>query len=807
MPHPTALRRAAFLALAPLVAPFLPAADPAYRTPSAPLAAIVDTPSAPVAVLSPDRTRLLLLDRPEAPSIAELAQPELKLAGLRINPATNARSREASYTGLTFQPLDGGPAKRVTGLPADTRIAGYEWSRDGRHLALTVVFNQGSALWLVDVASGTARRLTDPVLNGFFGDPMVWLDNATLLIRRIPAGRGPAPLEPTVPTGPVVQESKGGRAGARTYDGLLAGPHDEALFEHYGTSELALVTIDGAEAVLPVRGLLSSVLPSPDGRHLIVETLQRPYSYLVPASRFPVTIDVLDRAGRRERRVASLPLNEGSENGSVRPGPRGVGWRADAPATLSWAQDLGRGAKQPDGKAARDAWFTQAAPFDGKPVELQRFEYRIGGVQWGDDGLALVTESWTTTRVTRLWRVAPGQPGSARKLLFERKTEDRYRDPGRPATTRNALGRLVLARGPGGKLFLHGAGASPEGDRPFIDEFDAETGATRRLWRSAPPHYEEFVAFLDAGFTRALVSRESATEPLNFLVRDYGTGALTPLTANRNPHPAFNDVRREVVRYQRPDGVPLSGTLYLPPGWTPAKGPLPTLLWAYPREFLDAENASQVKATPERFARVSPTGPLPFTLAGYAVFDDPAMPIIAPKGGKPNDTYVEQLVANAQAAVDELVRRGVADPKRIAVGGHSYGAFMTANLLAHSTLFRAGIARSGAYNRTLTPFGFQSETRWFWQAPQVYAQMSPFNHAHRIKAPILLIHGAADNNSGTFPIQTERFYAALKGQGANARYVVLPHESHGYRARESLLHVLWETESWLGTHLAPPAAP
>jgi dipeptidyl aminopeptidase/acylaminoacyl peptidase len=807
MTHAPALRRAAFLALAPLVAPLLPAADPAYRTPSAPLAAIVDAPSAPVAVLSPDRTRLLLLDRPEAPSIAELAQPELKLAGLRINPATNARSREASYTGLTFQPLDGGPAKRVTGLPADTRIAGYEWSRDGRHLALTVVFSQGSALWLVDVASGTARRLTDPVLNGFFGDPVVWLDNATLLIRRIPAGRGPAPLEPTVPTGPVVQESKGGRAGARTYDGLLAGPHDEALFEHYGTSELALVTLDGAEAVLPVRGLLSSVLPSPDGRHLIVETLQRPYSYLVPASRFPVTIDVLDRAGRRERRVASLPLNEGSENGSVRPGPRGVGWRADAPATLSWAQDLGRGAKQPDGKAARDAWFTQAAPFDGKPVELQRFEYRIGGVQWGDDGLALVTESWTTTRVTRLWRVAPGQPGSARKLLFERKTEDRYRDPGRPATTRNALGRLVLARGPGGKLFLHGAGASPEGDRPFIDEFDAETGATRRLWRSAPPHYEEFVAFLDAGFTRALVSRESATEPLNFLVRDYGTGALTPLTANRNPHPAFNDVRREVVRYQRPDGVPLSGTLYLPPGWTPAKGPLPTLLWAYPREFLDAENASQVKATPERFARVSPTGPLPFTLAGYAVFDDPAMPIIAPKGGKPNDTYVEQLVANAQAAVDELVRRGVADPKRIAVGGHSYGAFMTANLLAHSTLFRAGIARSGAYNRTLTPFGFQSETRWFWQAPQVYAQMSPFNHAHRIKAPILLIHGAADNNSGTFPIQTERFYAALKGHGANARYVVLPHESHGYRARESLLHVLWETESWLGTHLAPPAAP
>ena len=287
----------------------LTAGEPAYRTPSAPLAAVVDTPSPPVAVLSPDRKRLLLLDRPEAPSIAELAQPELKLAGLRVNPATNGRSREATYTGLSFQPIEGGPARRVTGLPAGARIAGHEWSRDGRHLALTLVFTQGSALWLVEVATGATRRLTDPVLNGFLGDPVVWVDSTTLLIRRIPAGRGPAPLEPTVPPGPVVQESKGVRAGARTYDGLLGNPHDEALFDHYGTSELALVSLDGRETLLPVRGLLSSVLPSPDGRHLIVETLQRPYSYLVPASRFPVTIDVHDLAGRREHRVASLPLN------------------------------------------------------------------------------------------------------------------------------------------------------------------------------------------------------------------------------------------------------------------------------------------------------------------------------------------------------------------------------------------------------------------------------------------------------------------------------------------------------------------
>ncbi|MBI5688552.1 MAG: prolyl oligopeptidase family serine peptidase [Verrucomicrobia bacterium] len=770
--------------------------------PSAALAAVVDAPTPPTAVLSPDRQRLLLLDRPEAPGIAELAQPELKLAGLRINPATNGRSREFVYTGLALQPLAGGPAQRVTGLPAGVRIGDYEWSRDGRHLAITLVLDRGIALWLVDVGTARARRLTDPILNAVFGEPIIWLDDATLLIRRVPAGRGPAPLAPAVPSGPIVQENRGQRAGARTYDGLLASPHDEALFDFYGDCELALVTLDGALQSLPIRGLLTTANPSPDGKYILVETLRRPYSYLVPSGRFPVTIDLFDRTGRRVHRVAELPLNEGTATTAVRPGPRNLTWRADAPATLSWSQDLGRGARTRDQRTARDAWFTLAAPFTGKPVEQQRFEYRIAGIQWGANDLALVTESWSNTRLVRTWRVEPGKPGSARTLLFERQSEDRYGDPGRAATRRNALGRLVLARSAdGGKIYLHGAGASPEGDRPFLDEFDLASRRSRRLWRSAPPYYEDFVSFLDDTLTRAFVARESATEPTHFGVRNYATSEFQALTRFPNPLPSFAGVRQEVIRYQRADGVALSGTLYLPPGWNPERGPLPTLLWAYPREFLDAENAAQIKATPERFTRVSATGPLPFLLAGYAVLNDPAMPIIARKGQKPNDTYIEQLVANAQAAIDELVRRGVADKDRIAVGGHSYGAFMTANLLAHSKLFRAGIARSGAYNRTLTPFGFQSEQRWFWQAPQVYAAMSPFNFAHQVKTPILLIHGAADNNAGTFPIQSERFYAALKGHGATARYVVLPHESHSYRARESLLHLLWEMETWLGTHL------
>lgn len=804
-PHPL---RPVFAVLA-LVASLAPArADeaPTFRRPSAALAALVDAPLAPTVVLSPDRSRLLLLDRPGAPDLAELAAPELKLAGLRLDPATNGRSREPVHAGLAFQPLSGGPAVRVTGLPANPRISGYEWSRDGRHLALALLRDNGSELWLVEVAAATARRLTEPGLNATFGEPMVWLDDTTLLLRRIPATRGAAPTPGRVPTGPVVQENRGRKAGARTYDGLLGNPDDEALFAHYGDTELARLTLDGQLTLLPVRGLITSVQPSPDGTHLLVETLRRPFSYLVPYSRFPVDITVHDRAGRKVHTVASLPLNEGMATNAVRPGPRGVAWRADAPATLSWVRDLGRGAKLADGSTqARDAWFTLAAPFNGPPVEQQRFEYRVTGVQWGADDLALVTESWSTTRRLRTWRVAPGQPGGERTLLFDRTSEDRYRDPGRGATVRNAFGRLVLARRPSdGRIFLTGAGASPEGDRPFLDEYDPATRESRRLWRSAPPQYEEFVAFLDADFTRALVMRESADRPADFLVRDYAKGELRPLTSFPHPHPQLTGLTPEVIRYRRADGLELSGTLYLPPGHRAGDPPRPALLWAYPREFLDPENAGQMKATPERFTRISVSGPLPFLLAGYVVLNDPAMPIVAEKGKKPNDAYLPQLVANARAAIDELVRRGVADPKRIAIGGHSYGAFMTANLLAHSDLFRAGIARSGAYNRTLTPFGFQSEQRTFWQAPGVYNEMSPFHHADKIKAPLLLIHGAADNNSGTFPIQTERFYAALKGHGATARYVVLPHESHGYRARESLLHVLWETESWLAEHLKAP---
>lgn len=791
--------------------PHVPAQDnSAYQRPSAALASLVDAPLTPFVSLSPGRATMLLLERPALPPVAELAEPELRLAGVRINPATNGPSRESYYTGVVLKTLADGTERRLAGLPEGARITQVTWSRDSRHLLITIVHAGSRRLWLGEVASARARPLTDRPLNGVLDEP-TWVDDATIVASFIPDRRGAPPAAPAVPSGPVVQENLSGKRPARTYPDMLTNPHDEALFDHYATAEIALVSLDGTVAPLGLRGIFGNVQPSPDGQYLLVTAWTRPYSYLVPVSRFPTRTTVHDRKGRLVHTVAELPLAENIPipTGSVRTGPRSVTWRADAPATLSWVQALDEGDA---GRAAplRDEWLTQAAPFSGAPVSQQKLALRATGVTWGDDDHAILTEYWWKTRSVRTWLVAPGKPGTAPTLLFERSSEDRYGNPGVPVLARNRFGRLgLLLSEDRSKFYLDGAGASPEGDRPFLDEFDLTTKQARRLWRSAAPHYETFVAFLDETRQRALTRRESVTEPPNYYVRKLAepddAKALQPVTRFPNPYPNFADVRKELITYRRADGVALSGTLYLPPRRSPLDGPLPTLLWAYPREFKNADAAGQVKESPYRFIRVSPLGPLPFVLAGYAVFDDPTMPIIGEGAKEPNDTYVTQLVASAKAAIDELVRRGVTDPKRVAVGGHSYGAFMTANLLAHSDLFRAGIARSGAYNRTLTPFGFQSEERTLWQAPEVYAAMSPFNHANKIKDPILLVHGAVDNNPGTFPIQSERFYNALKGHGATTRYVQLPYESHGYQGRENVLHLLWEMEKWLDTYVKPPA--
>jgi dipeptidyl aminopeptidase/acylaminoacyl peptidase len=771
-----------------------------YRMPPGPLAEIVDAPPTPIVGLSLDRKWMLLMDYPSLISIDELAEPELRLAGLRIRPRTNGPSRDFSLSALRLKRVDDLKETPVTGLPEGGRIGDVLWSPDNTKLAVTVTDDADIGLWIVEVSTGRARRLGDHRLNAAGGTPVRWLsDSRTLVVSAVPAGRDDAPEASRVPRGPVVRQNTGGAKPARTYQDLLESALDEARFEYYLTAQLHRIGIDGETAPIGEPGILWDFEPSPDGRFLHVEMLHRPFSYLVPAWRFPRRIEVWDLQGKLVHRIADLPLQESVPIpfGSVPTGPRSVAWRSDAPATLYWAEaqdggDAGREA------AVRDRLFTLAAPFDGRPQPLATLGLRYGGVEWGHDSLAIVGEWWWKTRTVRAWRVDPSSPESEPDLLVDRSWEDRYGDPGDPVSVVNQWGRPVLFTPDGGRsIILAGDGASPDGDRPFLDRFDLKTKKAERLWRSEAPYYERAVTPADASGRRFIMRRESKDEPPNYFVRDVKRGEPRQLTEFPHPTPQLRGLQKDLIRYEREDGVQLTATLYLPPDHTEEEGPLPLLVWAYPQEFKSADHAGQVADSPHRFDRVGWWSPLLFLTMGYAVLDDPTMPIIGEGEVEPNDTYVEQLVANARAAVEEAARRGAGDAARAAIGGHSYGAFMTANLLAHSDLFRAGIARSGAYNRTLTPFGFQSEERTLWQAPEIYFEMSPFMHAEKVDEPILLIHGEADNNTGTYPMQSERYYNALKGLGATARLVMLPHESHGYRARESVMHMLWESYEWL----------
>ncbi|MDX1578920.1 MAG: prolyl oligopeptidase family serine peptidase, partial [Gemmatimonadota bacterium] len=590
------------------------------------------------------------------------------------------------------------------------------------------------------------------------------------------------------------------------YQDLLENPHDEVLFEHYATAQLVRVAVGGDATPLGDPAIIRSANPSPDGRYVLVQATHRPFSYQVPAYRFPNRIEVWDEAGDVGHLVADLPLPDDVPTafGSVPTGVRAIAWRPDEDAALYWAeaQDGGDAGATAE---VRDAVFALAAPFTDEPRRLTDLELRYAGIQWAEEGFALVSESWFSTRQRRTYRFDADDPGEM-ELVFDVQTEDRYNDPGTPVTWMSDRGTRVLVTADGGDaIWLRGQGASPEGNRPFLRKMDLTTGETEEVFRSEAPYYETPAWIL--GDDRILTWRESVEEPPNVFVRDLTTGTVTAVTEFPHPYPQFADVRKEAIQYEREDGIPLSATLYLPAGYEAERdGPLPTLVWAYPTEFKSAAAAGQRRDSPYRFTRISYWGAVPYVTRGYAVLDNASMPVIGEGDEEPNDTFRDQLVANARAVIDEGVRRGVVDPDRVAIGGHSYGAFMTGNLLAHSDLFRAGIARSGAYNRTLTPFGFQREERLFWEDPDLYFYMSPFMHADKVDEPILLIHGEADNNSGTFPLQSRRFYAALKGLGAVARLVMLPAESHGYAARESIMHMLWETDRWLEMHVkeAPP---
>jgi dipeptidyl aminopeptidase/acylaminoacyl peptidase len=771
----------------------LPAAAQApYKLPPKEVVDLVDAPPPPQVVVSPAGDAVLLAEPEAYPPIALLAEPVLRLAGVRITPATGCRQRTFRFIGLQVQPTAGGDPLRVP-LPPGARIGWPAWSHDGKRFAFGRDLADGVELWVGETATGAARPVAGLRLNDVLGPPITWTGAGTLIVRTIPKGRRPAPQAPVVPTGPIVEETAGKASQMATFQDLLRTPHDAALFEHYAQAQIAIVDAATAAATpLGEPGLYADVEPSPDGRYLLVQRGKAPFSTRVPFFYFARSTEVWDTAGHRVATVADLPVSDEVPRQGVPTGPRQVVWQPLAADTLVWVEALDGG--DPTKKVPhRERVMSLAAPFTAAPAEVTRLAQRFAGLDWtARKGVALVTEydrdrRWRTTSLLDV--AAPATP----KVLFDLSANDAYGDPGDPVMETRPTGERVALQD-GDAVYLAGEGASEAGDRPFLDRFSLATGKKERLFRCEEGRYERFLAFVGASRRQALVRSESSTDPPNLYVVDLATGARRKLTDYRDPSPLLARATKELLKYSRKDGVPLSGTLYLPPGYAPGTR-LPALVWAYPLEYSDPSTAGQVRGSTHTYPRVVGASPLAFLTQGYAVLMDATMPVV----GDPetmNDTYVEQISSAAEAAIGVLDEHRVVDRRRVVVGGHSYGAFMTANLLAHTDLFAAGIARSGAYNRTLTPFGFQSERRSFWEAPELYLRVSPFTYAHKINEPILLVHGEADNNSGTFPIQSERLFQALRGHGATARYVVLPHESHGYRARESVLDTLAEMIEW-----------
>lgn len=769
----------------------LASAQSAYKQPPESIRKILSAPATPLASVNPTRTQLLLLTPDRYPPISELAQPMLRLAGLRINPKNNGPRTVGTYREAEIIDL-GTLSRRKLPLPPGARLGAPQWSPNGRRAAFLAYFDDRIELFLLDAASAALAPVPGVRINAAYGSPVEWLTGSDrLIIQMIPAGRGAAPQTPSVPAGPEIQESGGRAAPAPTYQDLLQTAHDEELFAYYATSQLAVLPVTGRPTPFGAPAIYGNVEPAPDGQHVLVQRTGRPFSRVLPVNRFPLDSEIWKTGGGKVATIARLPLAERIPIEGVRTGPRQLHWQPGAPATLAWWEALDGG--NPKEKVPhRDRMLLAPAPF-ANPKEFVRMEERLSSSQWTSDGRLWASDYNPTTRVLREYLVDPS--GSA-KLIQSRNRQDRYRNPGSPVTFAAPSGHRHVSVNEGSVL-LNGAGAGPAGDRPFLDRWQLGTESKTRLFESAPGAYEFVVSVLDPTGSRLLIRSETPTSPPNYFLID--SGKRTPLTSYADPAPELRQITRRVVEYKRPDGVPLHFTLYLPPGYKEGT-PLPTVVWAYPQDFADASTAGQISGSPNRFTTVAGASHLFFLLEGYAILDDASLPVLGNRDTF-NNTYVEQIVAGAKAAIDKAVELGVTDPKRVGVGGHSYGAFMTANLLAHSDLFAAGIARSGAYNRTLTPFGFQTERRTLWEAPETYLKMSPFLVASKINEPILLIHGAADNNTGTFPIQSERMYTAVRGNGGVVRYVVLPHESHGYAARESVEHTLAEMIEWFNKHV------
>ncbi|HSY90058.1 MAG TPA: prolyl oligopeptidase family serine peptidase [Candidatus Binatus sp.] len=810
-----------------------------YNLPPKNILDVMLAPSLPRPMVSPTNDSILLVSLQEYPSISRVATPFLRLAGVRVEPRNHSKHDTPGGYGITpcatgftlvhvvvgeqSDAAQNQSAPIKIALPAGACPGEPIWAADGKRFAFVNLASESVELWVGDARTGAVHSVPGVRLNPMFDDAVQWMpDQKTLLVKLVPKGMGAPPPQPVLPPGPSIQETTGEKGQSSTYENrdTLTNKHDEDVFDYYAASQLALVNAP-TSAITPIGkpANYESLDPAPDGRHVLVTAIHKPYSYVTTYDRFPKEVEVWDVSQGSHiatHTIASLPLADRVPIHGVPTGPRDFSWRATDPATLVYAEALDGGdwnVNVPE----RDKIMLLKAPFTSPAVEISRMQQRYAGLDWSEQpSTALLSEYDNNRHWRKGFILNVDDPQQKPRLLWDLSTDESYANPGRPVKRELANGVRVI-RQEGDSIYLAGTGASPDGNRPFLDRLNLSTLKSERLFRSDKTAFELFLSFTGPDTHTFLTWHQTPTDPPNAFLHTLGksvdnapageatlTSSSVAVTHIPDPTPEVRAIKKRLVKYKRADGLDLSFTLYTPPGYKEGTR-VPTILYAYPLDYADPSTAGQVTGSQATFTQLYEYRLL--LLGGYAIVDNAAFPIIGdPK--KAYDTYLDQLVADAKAAVDEAVSLGVADPDRIGVTGHSHGALMTANLVAHSDLFRAGVATSGSYNKTLTPFGFQNERRSVWEAQDVYLKVSPFFFADKIKIPLLIMHGAEDANPGTTPLQGIRLFEAIRGNGGITRLVMLPHEPHWYTALESNEQLVYEMLRWFDKYVknAPPRA-
>ena len=777
----------------------IPLLSQEYKTPPEVISSMIEADPQPNLSFNNKGDMALVMKRDGYKPIEDLAIEELRIAGTRIDPKRYTSSRMTYYKSFSMIDINTGENINLD-YPKDGKFSFFSWSPDETKIAYTNTTDAGVELWVVDLNTKKSKKLSEKYINDILVSPFQWFNSGSNLLVSYRCNSD-MPLIKSVPSGPIIQQTNNQNAPSRTYQDLIKNKNDEIQFEYYSCIELHKVSTKGSESEFIDSGMIKDYDISPDQDYLLVKKIKKPFSYLVPYYRFPYEIKTINLDNNIETIIADISIDEVRPIGfdATRVGIRSVSWRDDMGSELYWveANDNGDPKVEVDG---RDIVYTLESPFNGNKNELLRTNLRFSNIRWSTGNYAILTE--------RLWKnrnevtsLVDLENRSIEKVLFDRQYDDIYSNPGSPVYKRNDFNRNVVDIKKN-LVYMIGQGGSPEGYKPFLSVLDLKSLKNKILFRSEAPYYETPVKVSTNNINALITSRESNSENPNYFLRDIKNGTKRQITFFENPYKKLEQLKKEVINYKRKDGIDLSAVVYTLNSYNSNnEGRLPVLIWAYPREYTSKKVASQVRNSPYRFTRINYGSPIFWALRGYAVMASTEMPIVGFDGDQPNDSFREQLIMNAEAAIDKIVDMGVGDRDRVGLGGHSYGAFMTANLLAHSDLFAAGIARSGAYNRTFTPFGFQREERTYWEAPELYNYMSPFMHADKVNEPLLLIHGEEDNNSGTFPVQSIRFFNAIKGHGGTSKLVMLPRESHGYRAKESILHMLYEMDSWLENYV------